>query len=255
MRRATLLLVMLLPVVVIIQGCSGPKRHSAVPASFTDQANVPGMKGVRYRLNIDKDPLLKEGIDSYWKEVAHWENLGKQGPLPPARFLALSGGGDNGAFGAGLLNGWTEAGTRPEFKMVTGVSTGALSAPFAFLGPKYDNKLREFYTNLSPEDIIEGRSIFAAVTSDAMADNKPLWKLVDKEIDRQFLSEIAEEHRKGRLLLCTGFTLLPNVMASILTSPVSRRHLTSPIVKSSTLTTCELCFQRVKIWPGKGIRG
>ena len=72
--------------------------------------------------------------------------------------LALSGGGANGAFGAGLLNGWTAAGTRPVFKLVTGISTGALIAPFAFLGPAYDATLREFYTTISTKDIYNERS-------------------------------------------------------------------------------------------------
>ncbi len=69
--------------------------------------------------------------------------------LPPVSFLALSGGGDKGAFGAGLLNGWSATGQRPAFKLVTGISTGALIAPFAFLGPTYDAKLKTFYTNSS----------------------------------------------------------------------------------------------------------
>ena len=58
-------------------------------------------------------------------------------------FLAISGGGDDGAFGAGLLAGWSARGDRPVFGLVTGVSTGALSAPFAFLGGEYDAKLKQ----------------------------------------------------------------------------------------------------------------
>jgi predicted acylesterase/phospholipase RssA len=65
----------------------------------------------------------------------------------PFVYLALSGGGGGGAFGAGVLNGWSESGTRPEFTIVSGVSTGALIAPFAFLGPDYDDRLRQIYTN------------------------------------------------------------------------------------------------------------
>jgi predicted acylesterase/phospholipase RssA len=116
-------------------------------------------------------------------------------------FLAISGGGDNGAFAAGLLNGWTVAGNRPQFKLVTGISTGALIAPFAFLGPEYDTKLKEFYTTISAEDVMEKRNILAAVTSDAMADNLPLWEQLEKHINRQLLDAIAVEYDKGRLLL------------------------------------------------------
>jgi len=67
--------------------------------------------------------------------------------------LAISGGGANGAFGAGILVGWTASGTRPEFTMVTGISTGALTAPFAFLGSDYDDELKEVYTTTSTRDI------------------------------------------------------------------------------------------------------
>ena len=74
--------------------------------------------------------------------------------------LALSGGGANGAFGAGFLNGWTATGTRPVFKIVTGVSTGALMAPFAFIGPPYDQALREFYTTTRSNDIFVLGSTF-----------------------------------------------------------------------------------------------
>ncbi len=186
---------------VFVQGCAGPSRQPAVPTANTSEAVLPGMTDVRYRPHVDQELLLKEAVESYWREVAHWKTQGHQGPLPPATFLAISGGGDNGAFGAGLLNGWTDSGTRPEFKLVTGVSTGALSAPFAFLGPKYDTKLREFYTTLSPDDIMEIRNPLAAVISDALADNTPLWRLIEKEISEEMLAEIAEEYQKGRLLL------------------------------------------------------
>ena len=77
--------------------------------------------------------------------------------------MAISGGGENGAFGAGLLVGWTAAGTRPSFKVVTGISTGALTAPFAFLGSAYDDKLKAIYTTLSARDVLENRGIYGAL--------------------------------------------------------------------------------------------
>ena len=144
---------------------------------------------------------MQEGIQSFRREQAYLESQGHVGPLPPAAFLAVSGGGDNGAFGAGLLNGWTASGTRPQFKLVTGVSTGALIAPFAFLGPEYDDELEEFYTTLSPKDILVPRWILAAITNDALADNSPLWRLLDKAVDEAMLEAIAAEYEKGRLLL------------------------------------------------------
>lgn len=187
--------------VFIVAGCAGPSRKEAVPEGLTTQAIVPGMPDVRYRAGIDTAALRRDGVASYWREVELSKARGHTGPLPPANFLVISGGGDNGAFGAGLLNGWTAAGTRPEFKLVTGVSTGSLIAPFAFLGPEYDGRLKALYTTISPSDILDPRSILAALTSDALADNRPLWRLIEKEINRPLLDAIAAEHEKGRLLL------------------------------------------------------
>jgi predicted acylesterase/phospholipase RssA len=158
------------------------------------------MEDVRYRVGIDTARLQKDGIESVMKE-ARLLNATDLGSLPPAEFLVISGGGDNGAFGAGLLNGWTVAGGRPDFKLVTGVSTGALTAPFAFLGPAYDDRLKRLYTTISAQDIAKPRNLLAIITSDAAADNAPLWRLIEKEIDQAFLAAVAAEHDKGRILL------------------------------------------------------
>jgi predicted acylesterase/phospholipase RssA len=119
---------------------------------------------------------LRGDFEESWARERAW--LRSQGrtarDLPPASFLALSGGGDKGAFGAGLLNGWSATGRRPVFKLVTGISTGALIAPFAFLGPAYDAKLKDFYTKSSRDDLIRMRSVVSALTDDAVADTAPL---------------------------------------------------------------------------------
>jgi predicted acylesterase/phospholipase RssA len=195
-----LLLTLGVVLALFAQGCSTPPRKEAVPAALTSQAEIPGLPGVRYRLT-DIEVMAREGADSAEREKRYLASIGHKGPMPPAIYLAVSGGGDAGAFGAGLLNGWTKAGSRPQFKLVTGISTGALIAPFAFLGPKYDDRLREFYTNIGPADIVEQRSFWAAITNDALADNRPLWNRVAKEVDRALLDEIAAEYDKGRLLL------------------------------------------------------
>jgi hypothetical protein len=117
------------------------------------------------------------------------------------RFLAISGGGDDGAFGAGLLVGWSDRGDRPEFDMVTGVSTGALSAPFAFLGRAYDPQLKAVYTETSASDIFEKRApLLGAIAGDALTDNAPLRRMISRNLDDEVLRRIAEEYRKGRLL-------------------------------------------------------
>lgn len=186
---------------LLVQGCVGPVREEAVPPSLTAYAAIPGLEDVRYRIGIDNEAIEQESIESLRREQAYLAASGHQGPLPPADFLAVSGGGDSGAFGAGLLNGWTTAGDRPEFKLVTGISTGALIAPFAFLGPAYDDRLKHFYTNLSPADIILRRPLVSALINDALADNAPLWRLIEKEVDQPLLDAIAREYEKGRLLL------------------------------------------------------
>jgi len=193
-------LIICLIAIMVLAGCSGPARKDAVPEALTTQAIVPGLEGVRYRVGIDTEALRNDALDSFWREKAYLKASGHKGPLPPAVFLAVSGGGDHGAFGAGLLNGWTKAGNRPAFKLVTGVSTGALIAPFAFLGPSYDDKLKRLYTTVSPSDIVKPRSILAALVSDALGDTGPLWNLLEKEVDQSLLNAIAAEHEKGRLL-------------------------------------------------------
>ncbi len=114
--------------------------------------------------------------------------------------LALSGGGDNGAFGAGVLNGWSRTGARPEFSVVTGVSTGALIAPFAFLGPAYDAALADVYTHVSAHDIYRMRFPLAIPGSVSMADTKPLRRLIAARLDDRMIDAIAREHRRGRRL-------------------------------------------------------
>jgi predicted acylesterase/phospholipase RssA len=194
------LLIVALAFLALLSGCSTPSRLAAVPQAEQGAAVVDGMTGIRYWQKEDLAPLEQDAIDAYKREAA-LAAAGNTGQLPTANYLAISGGGENGAFGAGLLNGWTETGTRPEFKIVTGISTGALTAPFAFLGPKYDDQLKAVFTTTSPKDVFEPRGKLAALFDDAMADNAPLQKLVAKYVTADMLKEIAAENAKGRFLL------------------------------------------------------
>ena len=137
---------------LVLGACALPPRLPAVPVEDEARAIVPGMPTVRYTSLDDLDRLIADGVEGARREMAFREASGETGPLPPADFLAVSGGGENGAFGAGLLVGWTAEGTRPEFKLVTGVSTGALTAPFAFLGPDWDDELKAVYTTIDADD-------------------------------------------------------------------------------------------------------
>jgi predicted acylesterase/phospholipase RssA len=174
---------------------------SAVPKEQEALAVVDGMTGIRYWQTADLAHMEQDGLDAFEREAKLFASEGNGGPLPPANFLAISGGGDQGAFGAGLLNGWSEAGTRPQFKMVTGISTGALIAPFAFLGTAYDEELKDVYTTISAKDVLKKRGTLAALFDDALADNKPLQHLVAKYVTADMLRAIAAEHAKGRILL------------------------------------------------------
>ena len=115
--------------------------------------------------------------------------------------LAVSGGGENGAFGAGLLCGWSDHGDRPVFELVTGVGPGALTAPFAYLGSSYDPQLRTVYTELTPDHVLRTQFITAALWDDAMADNSPLFKTISHYINEEMLTDIAKAYDDGRLLL------------------------------------------------------
>ncbi|MDD5669195.1 MAG: patatin-like phospholipase family protein [Candidatus Omnitrophica bacterium] len=110
--------------------------------------------------------------------------------------LAISGGAANGAYGAGLLSGWSETGTRPVFKIVTGISTGAIIAPFAFLGESYDKKLKEFYTQYSTRDIARIKIPF----HNSLASTWPLERLIERYFNLELLQEITREYNKGRRL-------------------------------------------------------
>ena len=178
-----------------------PRRLASVPWELTTRAVIPGIPGARYLVGVDIGPFVQDVMAARQREEDFLARSGHPGPLPPADLLVISGGGDNGSFGAGLLCGWTASGDRPTFKSVSGVSTGALIAPLAFLGSAYDGLLRKIYTSVTPADIMEKRSLMAAITNDAMADNRPLWDLISSSIDEALLVRIAEEHRKGRILL------------------------------------------------------
>ena len=115
----------------------------------------------------------------------------------PRTYLALSGGGADGAYGAGVLNGWTEAGTRPSFSIVSGVSTGALIAPFAFLGPGHDATLRHLYTSGVAESLLDAPSPFNAIFGAGLFGNKRLRELVANYIDADFVAAVASESARG----------------------------------------------------------
>jgi len=151
-------------------GCTGAPARNPLPLELTKQAGIPGVPQARFWGDEWAD-WDREIIETYTDEDYRRDYEGIYNK--PHNYLAISGGGANGAFGAGLLLGWTKAGTRPEFTMVTGISTGALSAPFAFLGPDYDDELKAVYTTTSTAEIANKRNPVAAAFSDSMVDTAP----------------------------------------------------------------------------------
>lgn len=185
-------------VITTLSGCVSAHRDAPLPESLGDEAQVSGIPYARF---WGDEPLpyedkwlqaSEEKLVTYFSEIMNCEHT----------YLALSGGGPNGAFGAGLLGGWTAAGTRPEFTIVTGISTGSLIAPFAFLGPKYDAQLKEVYTLYGTDDLVKKRWRLLSMFHNASALNVDRMKaLLAKYYNEDFADEIARETRTGRILL------------------------------------------------------
>ncbi|POR45566.1 patatin-like phospholipase family protein [Bosea psychrotolerans] len=116
-------------------------------------------------------------------------------------YLALSGGGSGGAFGAGVLAGWTASGKRPRFDLVSGVSTGALIAPFAFLGPGYDETLIHIYTSGITSKLYQMKWLPSGLLGSGLLEAGPLRRMVEQYATRELLTAVAAEHRKGRRLI------------------------------------------------------
>lgn len=142
-----------------------------------------------------------EGLRRYTDEPVTKFSFDKDTGTASRSYLALSGGGADGAYGVGVLNGWSAAGTRPAFSVVSGVSTGGLIAPFAFLGSRYDDTLRELYTSGIAESLLSDPSIMRVLFSSGLFGNTRLRELVARYVGPEILAQVARENAKGRRLL------------------------------------------------------
>jgi hypothetical protein len=188
---------------VLVAGCDAPARLASLPAKLRPAASFHGLPpDTRVVLDGSDDAVVgRIAADSLRREHAYAERAGLT-ELGTASYLAISGGGANGAYGAGLLTGWTALGTRPEFKGVTGVSTGALIAPFAFLGPARDKELERFYTTIDRDDVMRSRGLVSALLRDSWFDSAPLLRLIRIGLTNELVGDIGREYsEKGRLLL------------------------------------------------------
>ena len=175
-----------------IAACAGPARRehpiywydTAPPAGFPETVRTV----TEDRVSFEKDTLR------YMTEL---QRASKGGPV---NVLALSGGGAGAAFGAGALTGLSKAGTRPYFHVVTGVSAGALTAPFAFLGPTWDDELTESFSGQRSAKLVQF-SVTGLLFGSSMLKGKPLADLVNHYATEKMLQAVAAEAAKGRILL------------------------------------------------------
>ncbi|MCJ2142010.1 patatin-like phospholipase family protein [Methylobacterium sp. E-066] len=170
-----------------VAACGSVPRtaYTAEQAAF---ASVPGIPGARVYADASVDTIAELAGNPQRRSAGF-------------NYLALSGGGGDGAYGAGVLNGWTASGTRPEFSLVSGVSTGALIAPFAFLGPAYDPYLTEFYTSGVAGELVTSPNIANVLFGSGLFGDGRLRNLIARYVTPELLTAIAEEHAKGRRLM------------------------------------------------------
>ena len=190
-------------------GCGAPARLASLPHRLRGASSFHGLPAsTRVILDSADDEVMgRIALTSLQRELAYDERMGTR-LTETADYLAISGGGENGAYGAGILTAWTDAGTRPEFKAVTGVSTGALIAPFAFLGPSCDKELERFYTTINRDDILISRGLITAIFSDSLYDPTPLLRTIRGILSKEFVAAIAREYsEKGRLLFISTTNL------------------------------------------------
>ncbi|MBL8708342.1 MAG: patatin-like phospholipase family protein [Rhodospirillaceae bacterium] len=184
---------------VLLTGCGAALRQAA-PIALAEKASMVGFSDIRFYPFTNPAPARHMLETAFLTETPESYEVQADGSRVYS-YLSISGGGSDGAFGAGLLNGWTETGQRPHFKVVTGVSTGALIAPFAFLGPEYDDILKSSYTTVDASRIFTVRSLLAILWSESLTDTEPLKAMVASYIDDKVIAAVAAEHAKGRRLL------------------------------------------------------
>ncbi|MDF7822937.1 patatin-like phospholipase family protein [Pontiellaceae bacterium B12227] len=194
-RRRTATWIVSTALMIIISGCATSRRP------FPEQQKSLGtLNGYEPQIRIWGDRTLEpadDGAALMQRQVS--SSVPEQFKKAQA-FLAVSGGSQNGAFGAGLLNGWTQEGSRPEFRIVTGISTGSIIAPFAFMGPEYDEPLKLLFTQYSTKDVISKRLVKALFGGASLTDSTPLLELIAQYIDDDMIDAMAGEYAKGRRL-------------------------------------------------------
>ncbi|MEM7176989.1 MAG: patatin-like phospholipase family protein [Pseudomonadota bacterium] len=190
----------LLGLLIMVAACTGSRNFPAPGPDLNTQANPPGYQNVRF-YGQGEGGIVDAEIATVRRQIR--ERIAREGEVPNNGLydvLVLSGGGPDGAFGAGLLNGWTTRGDRPEFALVTGISTGSLIAPFAFLGPEFDPELKKFYTQTATDDVVSFEVLAGLLGRAGLTDTTPIRGILERQITPEFVALIAAEHLKGRRL-------------------------------------------------------
>jgi len=190
-RPGSILFVMIVLTFLALPGCA-TLRHP-VPQALVEKATIDGMDEIRI-IAGEKNTELQENLLKSIKQ----ESAGSWKKAYP--ILAISGGAADGAYGAGFLNGWSKEGSRPIFKIVTGVSTGAIIAPFAFLGSDYDDEIKTLFTTMSTKDAMVSQVPFGPLFGNSLASNRPLARKLAAFYDDALLAKIADQHKRGRRL-------------------------------------------------------
>ncbi|WP_312609063.1 patatin-like phospholipase family protein [Agrobacterium pusense] len=173
---------------ITLSGCTSDGRP-AYDLSEAARAQIVGFENIRVHADDQRPPKT---VHDPWRPVTN--------KVTPD-MLAISGGGAGGAFTVGILSAWSELGSRPRFDVVTGVSTGALIAPFAFLGSDYDERLRQLYLSDQVDSLIDINWKGLGIFSPGLLHGDALRRSVEGNITKGIMYRIASEHRAGRRLL------------------------------------------------------
>ncbi|MFA5275888.1 MAG: patatin-like phospholipase family protein [Candidatus Omnitrophota bacterium] len=176
------------------------RARNAVPVDFSGKVTVIGMPDIRSDID-DPDPVvMQKSLADSFKEEGKDDYPANALGMKIYPVLAVSAGGPNGAYGAGFLKGWSKEGSRPLFKIVTGVSSGAIIACYAFLGEDYDKQLEKFFTTMSTKDLMKQNNLFSILFGGSFMSPAPLVKKISVIVDEGLLAKVAQEHKRGRRL-------------------------------------------------------
>ncbi|MEW5422061.1 phospholipase [Amorphus sp. 3PC139-8] len=197
-RRLRLPVAALALTLLALAGCASLPERPDFDADDQAAATVPGFENIRFYADDDGSNFRDHVVAQVMNQVAvNGMEILNHGSV---NWLMISGGGEDGAYGAGVMVGLSKTGKRPDFDMVSGVSTGALMAPFVFLGPAYDKELKSIYTEIGRDQIFQIVGLRGIIGGAAAASSAPLRQTMEQKVTKRMLDQIAAEHKKGRRL-------------------------------------------------------